>query len=867
MKQSPTAAQAGGFAIDSNSIDLGSLIKRQARVRPTQSPSTVFAERSAMLMPLLGLAACGGGGAAPSPIGPPAPQASVTITADTAANTAGTAVLTGLTGNSVLSNDTTSSGTLSVTAVAAGTTAGTTGAGTAVTGTLGALTITAAGATTYAPGAGATALRAGATATDVYTYTASNGTTSNSGTLTITVTGVNDAPVADSRTGVGFVQNTPAGGVALGLQVSDPDAGDKLTISLTPNLTNGGQLINNGTVLTNGVAVSLTEAQFEALQVRVGVLGTPQGTFTYTVTDDSGSANAATAPVTVTLSVRPPSIDLTNLGTAGVALTGAAGSGFGTAIAGGGDVNGDGRADVVVGAPTAGNGAIKVYFGTAGPLSATASATISGANAGDRFGASVAVSSSGGTSSINGDARADIIVGAPLEAGGGQLRAGAAYVVFGNSSLPADVATPSTSTVVRINGLDGNQEAFNGSNAAVTSLSDGVGYAVYSPGDINGDGRADYIIGVPGGENGDVTNIVGQTSNDNGFSLVGYGQASFASANLNNGSYAGSSTIGTVIRGGDAAANEYFYGISAVGNFNGGTASEFAFASPTRDIAPTGVRTDNGVVYIESGFAQTGGTFNLSQADFQIVGAASNDRLGTAMAFGDVNGDGFADLIVGAPGSDAGGVDSGAVYIVYGAATNTLVGGLIDLNAITFTNGAGTAGGLNVVRIVGGAAGQGFGASVAFLGDFDGSGATSADFAVGTNGGSGDAYVINGGTASAVGSRSAVTPDGANVTLLDGPAAAGTVVVANVGDVNGGGQADLGVGIGGANAAYVVYAKTASQAPAALSVVDSGVSVDQIVTHYAGSAPASTISFGGTDNLALHTPLSMMDTMHISNAV
>jgi VCBS repeat-containing protein len=856
------------FMLDVGGIDLGGVAQARRRSTtqvPANNSATIFAERGAMLLPLLGLAACGGGGVANPPGSPPPPTAAFAAAADAASITVG-AALTGTT--NVLANDMPATGAV-VSAVAAGAAAGTGGVGTAVAGALGSLTLSSTGAVSYAPGAGATALAAGRTGTDIFTYTGAVGSATSSSQLTITVTGINDAPTAGGPANVAVALN---GSQALaGLTATDPDAGDAVIIRVTAVPTGPGaavSLVNGGAPLA--VGASLSAGELANLFVRVGAAGTTPGTFAYSVTDAAGLS----VTKSVAIGLAGPSINLATLSTAqGTILSGT--GGFGAAIAGGGDVNGDGRSDVVVGSPTTANGTIQVFFGNAGAFGSTAGATIQGSAAGDRFGASVAISSGGGTSSINGDARADIIVGAPLENAGGQADTGAAYVIFGNATLPGDVATPSASTLLRIAGLDGNKAPFTGNNPALDALSDTVGFAVYSPGDINGDGRADYIIGTPGAENGNVTNLVGQTDNDNGAGLVGYGQTTFASANLNAGSFTGTSTIGTVIRGGDAATNEYFLGISAVGNFNGGATSELAFASPTRDIAPTGARTDNGVVYVKSNFTQTGNAFNLATADIQIVGAASGDRLGSAIAFGDVNGDSFADLIIGAPGSDAGGVDSGAVYIVFGAATNTLpAGGLIDLNAITFTAGLGNAGGLDVVRIAGSAAGQGFGASVAFLGNFDGGGATSGDFAVGTNGGSGDAFVINGGTAASVGTRFVGTPDGTNVLQLDGPAATGTVVVANVGDVNGGGQADLGVGIGGANAAYVVYAKNAAQTAAGLSVADTGlsydsagVSVDQILTKYAGAAEAPAASLHGAADYGIAMPLALHDTMIISDHV
>jgi VCBS repeat-containing protein len=836
------------FAMNNGGIDLAALSPSRRRA-PTKVPanSTTFAERGAMLLPLLGLAACGGGGATDpgAPAGPPSGAGADTATITAAVRTAPAAAT--VTGN-VITNDTPSTSTVSTvggTTIAAG--------GTNITSSgLGTLNINSTGAYTFtAGGPGAFALKAGETGTASYSYTNSSNQTA---TLTVTVTGVNDAPIADAATSKGFAQNTPAGGVALGLLVSDPE-GDTLTISLTPSLSNGGQLINGSTVLANGVAVTLTEAQFEALQVRVGAPGTAPGTFTYTVEDSNG---AKTGPVTVTLAVRPPSVDLATLGAGeGATLTaGAAGSGFGTAIAGGGDVNGDGRVDVVVGSPGTANGAIQIFYGNAGNMSATSAATIAGANAGDRFGSSVAVSAGGGTSSVNGDARADIIVGAPSANINGTF-SGSAYIIYGGSTiaLPGSFAGASAGYVVE-GPEQGNQ--FNGTNTLGVNIGANTGYFVAALGDTNADGRADFLISSPGQDNASSSLAL---NNNAGTVSIGYGSnTNPASPNIGNlGAFLNGGTLGENIT--TAAAGSELGATS----FNGAGGSDIAIGSASRSFSTT--TTGQGAVYVvmdqsASGGINTGG-FNGTNG-FTIIGAAANDRLGSSVAFGDVDGDGRADLIVGATGVNG----HGAVYIIFGG---TATGANLDLSTATFVNGLDTdVNGLRVAKIEGATSGQGFGSSVAFLGNFDG---TGGDFAVGTNGGSGNAYVINGGTAVAVGGRSVATPNGSDVTLYDGPA--GTAVVANVGDVNGGGQADLGIGIGGANAAYVIYAKSGTQVAASLSVESTGLnynsspspSVDQLLNHFAGDTATPTASVSGTADFGMALPLSLQDTMFVSDTI
>src|SRR5690242_14058941 len=117
-------------------------------------------------------------------------------------------------------------------------------------------------------------------------------------------------------------------------------------------------------------------------------------------------------------------------------LTGGSGGGlFGNSVAGAGDVNGDGYADVIVGAPQAGGsnrGAAYVFFG--GPAAdAIPDLALSGEQANDRFGASVA-----GAGDVNGDGYDDVIVGAPLNDSAGS-NSGRAYIFYGG---PGADATP-----------------------------------------------------------------------------------------------------------------------------------------------------------------------------------------------------------------------------------------------------------------------------------------------------------------------------------------------------------------------------------------------------------------------------------------
>ena len=154
---------------------------------------------------------------------------------------------------------------------------------------------------------------------------------------------------------------------------------------------------------------------------------------------------------------------------------------FGLSVATAGDVNGDGYADVIVGARGYDNGETDegrayVYHGSAGGLSTTANWTAESDEAYVCFGCSVSTAGD-----VNGDGYADVIVGAPYY-DNGQTNEGRAYVYHGSAS-----------------GLS--------PTAAWTAASDQgsarFGTSVSTAGDVNGDGYADVIVGAPGYDNGE----------------------------------------------------------------------------------------------------------------------------------------------------------------------------------------------------------------------------------------------------------------------------------------------------------------------------------------------------------------------------
>ena len=344
----------------------------------------------------------------------------------------------------------------------------------------------------------------------------------------------------------------------------------------------------------------------------------------------------------------------------------------GFSVSSAGDVNGDGYADVIVGAPTAGDvGAAYVVLGRASgfgslvdghavldltSLAPTDGFIVRGDGAADN--AAWSVSSAG---DVNGDGYADLIVGAPFDDDGGS-NAGAAYVVLGRASGFGSLVGGRSMVDV------GSLAPADGFVLRGGAAGDSAGRSVSSAGDVNGDGFDDLIVGAPagdaGGENAGVAHVVlGRAS--------GFGSLEGGRAVLDLGSLAPSD--GFVILGdlpGDAAG----WSAAPAGDVNGDGYADLIVGGRLADRGGL----DAGEAYVVYGQAGGFGTLvdgrrvidlsSLVAADgFVIQGDAQSDHAGSSVSSaGDVNGDGFDDLIIGAPGSDAGGNGAGVAYVVFG---------------------------------------------------------------------------------------------------------------------------------------------------------------------------------------------------------
>ena len=304
------------------------------------------------------------------------------------------------------------------------------------------------------------------------------------------------------------------------------------------------------------------------------------------------------------------------------------------------DLNGDGIADMVVGAPRldgAGTdaGAVYVFFGSEDPgllidrTADQADIILSGEAAGDQFGLTLAVGD------MDGDGADDLAVGAHLH-DGSNTDAGAVYVFYG----------PLT------------ESAIAAASADVKLLGDGMvpgdrfGSAL-ACGDLDGDSFGDLVVSatrhdVPSG---------GGSMVDAGCVYIFNGGPGLTNMNA---TQAGAAFDG--LAAGDVLGNAL-----ACGDVDGDGVADLVMAACLRDPFVPPLMQDAGEVYVLCSAGGLAGR-TLDQSDAILHGEAIRDEFGTTLRCGDIDGDGFADVVVGTPMNDALGTNVGRVYIFRGEA-------------------------------------------------------------------------------------------------------------------------------------------------------------------------------------------------------
>ncbi len=353
---------------------------------------------------------------------------------------------------------------------------------------------------------------------------------------------------------------------------------------------------------------------------------------------------------------------------------------MGFSVASAGDVNGDGYNDVIVGAPfysdgETNEGAALVYYGTASGLNALPDLTMEGNQANAWMGWSVA-----SAGDVNADGYSDVIVGA-RNYSNGESSEGAAFVYHGSAN--GIITSPA-------NMLESNQ------------IGAQMGISVACAGDVNDDGFSDIIIGAHWYDNGEF---------DEGTAFIYHGSVSgistIAAATVESNQVIGNMAY-SVASAGDVNGDGYSDVVVSTHQYSNGQTSEGAAivyngSASGIIITPAAIIESNQAYAFMGRYVASAGDVNGDGYSDIIIGANEYDNpqinegkvfvyhgsasgiiaapaasvesdqayatMGAVSTAGDLNGDGYSDVIVGADRYDNGELDEGRIYIYYGSAS------------------------------------------------------------------------------------------------------------------------------------------------------------------------------------------------------
>ncbi|MEG9862766.1 MAG: VCBS domain-containing protein [Parvularculales bacterium] len=427
------------------------------------------------------------------------------------------------------------------------------------------------------------------------------------------------------------------------------------------------------------------------------ILGQSEYTSTSLNVSEIDNAIVAAAPTTI-----PPTTNQ-NVGW-GFRINGEAnGEKSGYSVSYAGDLNGDNRSDFIIGAPFAGEddlssndtnfGYSYVVYGRPSTESFSLDFDLediensTGGSYGFRIKGADSTDMSGSIVSyagdVNGDGNDDILVVSP----GTGTNAGKVYIIYGRGNTESrNVFNLSDidNGIKNNNNIQGYKiEGFSFDHSFLFQ-SHPAGFSVAAAGDVNGDGNADIVIGgIIAGSNTKSSYVV--FGRDYGNNTEAFDIGNITNAALNPGGYLGFRIIGE--NPGDYSG----YSVSTAGDFNGDGYADIIIGAFGAD---HNGKTNSGSSYII--FGKAGGfgmSIDLSSLDGSngfrldgVTGGNTADQSGRSVSSaGDVNGDGYDDIMIGAytarpPKSDGSGdlqeSEGGSTYVVYGYATSVNITGL-----------------------------------------------------------------------------------------------------------------------------------------------------------------------------------------------